>query len=113
MKTSFPFLPPFREKMCPHYLCRQRHITTHLKGINQFNGYLLWDHYLCILWDSLSSWDKDNLDSVSTQVRAMSGMNPRDILNTSDVLVRKIQHYLKLLLKSVLWCSFLKDHHYS
>lgn len=77
--------------MCSHYLCRQRHITTHLKGVHWFNGYFLWDHYLCILWDSLSSWDKDNLDSVPTQVRAMSGTNPRDILSTSDVLVKKIQ----------------------
>lgn len=92
--------------MCSHYLCRQRHITTHLKGVHWFNEYFLWDHYWCILWDSLSSWDNDNLDSLSTQVRAMSGMNPGYILNTSDVLVRKIQHYLKLLLKTVLWGFF-------
>lgn len=47
-----------------------------------------------------------NLDSVSTQVRAMSGLNPRDILNKSNMLVRKIQHYLKLLLKRMCGALF-------
>lgn len=47
-----------------------------------------------------------NLDSVSTQVRAMSGLNPRDILDKSKVLVRKIQHYLKLLLKQLCGALF-------